>query len=85
MAREWSAPESAKLGDIIAGARATAAGAARGQVKTDDHSNATTAIPKLLKTLEGKGCQKKIARPIVKQGADYVLASRETGRGCGTT
>ena len=34
----------------------TANGVALGQVKTDDRSNEITAIPKLLKTLEVKGC-----------------------------
>ena len=65
---------------------ATANGVALGQVKTDDHSNEITTIPKLLKTLEVKGCvvtidamgcQKKIARQVVKQGADYVLAVKK--------
>ena len=70
----------------MAGAWATANGVALGQVKTDARSNETTAIPKLLKMLEIKGCvvtidamgfQKKIARQIVKQGADYVLAVKK--------
>ena len=65
---------------------ATANGVALGQVKTADHSNEITAIPKLLKMLEIKGCivtidamgcQKKIARQVVKQGADYVLAVKK--------
>jgi predicted transposase YbfD/YdcC len=54
-----------------------------GQVKTEEKSNEITAIPKLLKLLELKGCivtidamgtQKKIANQIVDQGADYVLS-----------
>ena len=70
----------------MAGAWATANGVALGQVKTDDRSNEITAIPKLLKALEIKGCivtidamgcQKKIARQVVKQGADYVLAVKK--------
>jgi len=57
-----------------------------GQVKVDDQSNEITAIPKLLRVLEiagcivtidAMGCQKEIARQIVKQGADYVLALKE--------
>ena len=65
---------------------ATANGVSLGQVKTEDHSNEITAIPELLKTLElagcvvtidAMGCQKKIARQIVKQGADYVLAVKK--------
>ena len=63
----------------MAGAWATANGVALGHAKTHDRSNETTAIPELLKTLEVKGCiatidamgcGKKIARQIVKQGAD---------------
>ena len=70
----------------MAGAWATANGVALGQVKTHERSNETTAIPKLLKMLEIKGCivtidamgcRKKIARQIVKQGADCVLAVKK--------
>ena len=70
----------------MAGAWSTANGVALGQVKTNARSNETTSIPKLLKMLEIKGCivtidamgcQKKIARPVVKQGADYVLAVKK--------
>ena len=70
----------------MAGAWATANGVALGQVKTDAHSNEITAIPKLLKMLEIKGCtvtidamgyRKKIARQVVKQGADCVLAVKK--------
>jgi predicted transposase YbfD/YdcC len=54
-----------------------------GQVKTEDKSNEITAIPELLKlldingcvvTTDAMGCQKKIAKQIVKQGADYVFS-----------
>ena len=54
-----------------------------GQIKVDDKSNEITAIPKLLKLLEIKGCivtidaigcQKKIADEIIDKGADYILA-----------
>ena len=53
-----------------------------GQVKTDEKSNEITAIPKLLKmleingcivTLDAMGCQKKIARQIIAQKANYVF------------
>lgn len=56
------------------------------QVKTEDHSNEITAIPKLLKlidvkdsvvTIDAMGCQSKIARQITSQGADYVLSLKE--------
>jgi len=54
-----------------------------GQVRTDSKSNEITAIPELLKlldikgaviTIDAMGTQKKIAKQIVEQGADYVLA-----------
>ena len=54
-----------------------------GQLKTEEKSNEITAIPYLLKLLDIKGCiitidamgtQKEIAKTIVKQGGDYVLA-----------
>ena len=70
----------------MASAWATANGVELGQVKTDAHSNEITAIPKPFKTLEVKdcavtidamGCRKKIARQVVKQGADYVLAVKK--------
>lgn len=57
-----------------------------GQRKVDDKSNEITAIPKLLKLLEVKGCivmvdaigtQAKIAKMIIEQGGDYVLAVKE--------
>jgi predicted transposase YbfD/YdcC len=54
-----------------------------GQLKVDDKSNEITAIPELLKTLDiagcivtidAIGCQKAIARQIIEQLGDYVLA-----------
>lgn len=54
-----------------------------GQVKTDEKSNEITAIPQLLKildlkgcivTIDAMGCQKNIARQIIEQEADYILA-----------
>ena len=51
----------------------------------ESKSNEITAIPKLLKMLEVKGCivtidamgtQTKIAQQIVERGGDYVLALR---------
>ena len=58
-----------------------------GQIKVDDKSNEITAIPELLRVLEiagcivtidAIGCQKEIAGQIIKQGADYVLALKES-------
>ena len=54
-----------------------------GQLATEEKSNEITAIPMLLKlldlkgavvTIDAMGCQTKIAKAIVEQGADYVLA-----------
>lgn len=52
-------------------------------VKVDDKSNEITAFPALLAlldlqectvTIDAMGCQKEIARQIIAQGGDYVLA-----------
>jgi predicted transposase YbfD/YdcC len=57
-----------------------------GQVKTDEKSNEITAIPALLEmlvlggcivTIDAIGTQKPIARTIIDQGADYVLALKD--------
>ena len=62
---------------------ATANRVVLGQQKVDEKSNEITAIPALLRllevegcivTIDAMGCQKEIARTIVEQGADYVLA-----------
>jgi predicted transposase YbfD/YdcC len=62
---------------------ATANQVVLGQQKVDEKSNEITAIPALLRllelegcivTIDAMGCQKEIARTIVEQGADYVLA-----------
>lgn len=54
-----------------------------GQVKTDEKSNEITAIPELLKlldingcivTIDAMGCQKAIAKQIIDQKGDYLLA-----------
>lgn len=54
-----------------------------GQVAVDSKTNEITAIPELLTmldiensiiTLDAMGCQKEIAKQIVKQKADYILA-----------
>jgi predicted transposase YbfD/YdcC len=57
-----------------------------GQTKVDDKSNEITAIPELLQVLEiagcivtidAIGCQKDIAKQVVNQDGDYVLALKE--------
>lgn len=62
---------------------ATGARLVLGQQAVDQKSNEITAIPKLLKlldlkghivTLDAMGTQKAIAKQIVEQGGDYILA-----------
>jgi predicted transposase YbfD/YdcC len=57
-----------------------------GQLKVDDKSNEITAIPQLLRmlglegaivTIDAMGCQKEIAKTIIEQGAEYVLALKD--------
>lgn len=54
-----------------------------GQLRTDDHSNEISVIPRLLDminvkkatvTIDAMGCQKEIAAKIVEKKADYVLS-----------
>ena len=65
---------------------ATTNSLALGQVKVDEKSNEITALPVLLDmlelsgcivTIDAMGCQKEIARRILEQGADYVLAVKD--------
>lgn len=67
----------------LVSAWATEAKLMLGQVATEEKSNEITAIPKLLEmldlhgalvTIDAMGCQKEIAKKIVDQGGDYVLA-----------
>ena len=57
-----------------------------GQVKVADRSNEITAIPRLLNmlevsgciiTIDAMGCQKKIAKTIIRGGADYALSVKK--------
>jgi predicted transposase YbfD/YdcC len=70
----------------LVSAWATASGLVVGQVATAAKSNEITAIPALLRllalegatvTIDAMGCQAAIARQIVEQGADYVLALKD--------
>ena len=70
----------------VVSAWATKQGVTLGQVAVDSKSNEITAIPKLLEMLELKGaivsidamgCQKEIAKQIVKSKGDYVLALKD--------
>jgi len=60
-----------------------------GQEKVSGKSNEITAIPKLLKlieiagclvTIDAMGCQTEIAKTIIEQGADYLLAVKGNQR-----
>lgn len=75
-----------KAGIDMVSAWATANHLVLGQVKVDDKSNEITAIPKLLQvlavagcivTIDAIGCQTEIAKAIIEQDADYVLAVKE--------
>ena len=78
---------SAELGPLhLVSAWATAQHLWLGQVAVDAKSNEITAIPELLRLLDlrgalvsidAMGCQKEIAKAIVAQGADYVLAVKD--------
>ncbi len=70
----------------IVSAWASANGITLGQRKVNDKSNEITAIPELLDllnvsgcivTIDAMGCQKKIARKIRDEKADYVLCLKE--------
>lgn len=61
-------------------------GISLGQLKVNEKTNEITAIPQLLKeldisgctiTIDAMGCQKAIAKTIIEEGADYVLAVKE--------
>lgn len=67
----------------IVSAWATENGICLGQVKVSEKSNEIAAIPELIDavvtkgctiTIDAMGCQKDIARKIVENGADYILA-----------
>lgn len=70
----------------VVSAWASETGLTLGQVAVDAKSNEITAIPQLLQlldlqdkivTIDAAGCQKDIARAIVEQGGDYVLAVKD--------
>lgn len=70
----------------LVSAWATKQGLTLGQVAVDSKSNEITAIPKLLKMLElsgaivsidAMGCQREIAKQIINDGGDYVLAVKD--------
>src|SRR4051794_23374565 len=70
----------------LVSAWASEEGIALGQVATEQKSNEITAIPQLLEQIELKGtlitidalgCQKGIARQIVRGGGDFVIAVKD--------
>jgi predicted transposase YbfD/YdcC len=77
----------AGLGPLhLVSAWASEQGIALGQIATEEKSNEITAIPELIDqidlrdavvTIDAMGCQKEIARKIVKQKGDYVLAVKD--------
>ncbi|MCL4170170.1 UNVERIFIED_CONTAM: hypothetical protein GTU68_028398, partial [Idotea baltica] len=82
--RSASAPASHTVN-----AWSTELGICLGQENVDNKSNEITAVPTLLEKLAIKGClvtadamscQKKIARQVVKQEADYLLAVKNNQR-----
>ena len=61
-------------------------GLSLGQIRVDEKSNEITAIPELLAlldiegsviTIDAMGCQKEIAKAIIKGKGDYVLAVKD--------
>jgi predicted transposase YbfD/YdcC len=63
----------------------TQSGLSLGQVAVEGKSNEITAIPRLLElldlhgalvTIDAMGCQKEIAKKIVKGGGDYLLVAK---------
>ena len=78
---------AAGLGPLhLVSAWASEHGLALGQVATEEKSNEITAIPELIDqidvkgaivTIDAMGCQKEIAKKIVTEKGDYVLAVKE--------
>ncbi len=78
---------AAGLGPLhLVSAWASEHGLALGQVATEEKSNEITAIPELIEqidvkgaivTIDAMGCQKEIAKKIVAEKGDYVLAVKE--------
>ena len=74
--------KSGKAAVRMVSARATETKPVLGQVKTEEKSNETTAVPELLNlldvsgcavTVDAAGCRKKIAEQIIDRGGDYVF------------
>ncbi len=85
--QEWS--WSAVRGQCVVSTWAVQRGISLGQLAADADSNETTAIPELLNqieiqgsvvTIDAAGCQKEIARQIIRSGGDYVLSLKGNQR-----
>ena len=70
----------------VLSAYSCANGLSLGQLKVDGKTNEITVIPELIKqlaiegaivTIDAMGCQKEIAKAIIEQKADYLLAVKE--------
>jgi predicted transposase YbfD/YdcC len=68
---------------IIVGVWASELSLCLGQVKEEDKSNEINALPELsnmlavkgcIMTLDAMGCQREVAKKIIAQGGDYILA-----------
>ena len=77
---------NAKAAIHMVSAWAADVGIVLGQITTDAKSNEITAIPELIKsltlenavvTIDAMGCQKKIARTIIDEKADYVIQVKD--------
>lgn len=88
--RGSSSSKGAKDAIHMVSAFASVQGVCLGQLASSDKSNEITAIPKLLDmltlkgctvTIDAMGCQTKIARRIIKAGADYVLQVKSNQKG----
>jgi NADH/NAD ratio-sensing transcriptional regulator Rex len=62
-----------------------------GQIKVDNKLNEVSAIPKLLEildiknsiiTIDAMGCQRDIAKTIIDNDANYILAVKENQASC---
>src|SRR3989304_1593698 len=83
LGRHLELPHGVPSHDPLGRAWAVRGGISLGQLATSEKSNEITAIPELLEhinvhntivTIDAQGCQRAIARDILRGGGDYVLA-----------
>jgi predicted transposase YbfD/YdcC len=84
--RGSSSPTNGKKAIHMVSAFATANGVVLGQLACEEKSNEITAIPALLQlivvkgcivTIDAMGCQTNIAKTIIEEEADYILAVKD--------